>query len=60
MTLKYFKLSEFNCPFLQDQKMNYTFLEKLDRARGLAMDGEKKYLLKLLQGIGQKSTTKTL
>ncbi len=36
MTLKYFKLSEFNCPFLQDQKMNYTFLEKLDYARGLA------------------------
>ena len=36
MTLKYFKLSEFNCPFLKDQKMNYTFLEKLDKARGLA------------------------
>ena len=36
MILKYFKLSEFNCPFLQDQKMNFTFLEKLDYARGLA------------------------
>jgi uncharacterized protein YcbK (DUF882 family) len=36
MTLKYFKLSEFNCPFLQDQKMNYTFLEKLDEAREIA------------------------
>ena len=36
MTLKYFKLSEFNCPFLNDQKMNYTFLEKLDEAREIA------------------------
>ena len=38
MTLKYFKLSEFDCPFEEGSgsKMNYTFLEKLDQARGLA------------------------
>ena len=38
MTLKYFKLSEFDCPFEEGSgsKMNYTFLEKLDYARGLA------------------------
>lgn len=38
MTLKYFKLSEFDCPFEEGSgsKMNYTFLEKLDKARGLA------------------------
>ena len=33
MTLKYFKLSEFDCPFEEGSgsKMNYTFLEKLDK-----------------------------
>tara|TARA_R100000664_G_C2709636_1_gene106924 strand:+ start:147 stop:533 length:387 start_codon:yes stop_codon:yes gene_type:complete len=38
MTLKYFKLSEFDSPDLKGSgsKMNYTFLEKLDQARGLA------------------------
>ena len=43
MTLKYFKLSEFDSPDLEGSgsNMNYTFLEKLDYARGLAMDGEK-------------------
>ena len=38
MTLKYFKLSEFDSPDLKGSgsNMNYTFLEKLDQARGLA------------------------
>jgi len=38
MTLKYFKLSEFDSPDLEGSgsNMNYTFLEKLDQARGLA------------------------
>ena len=38
MTLKYFKLSEFDSPdeVGSSSKMNYTFLEKLDQARGLA------------------------
>ena len=38
MTLKYFKLSEFDSPdeVGSGSKMNYTFLEKLDKARGLA------------------------
>ena len=40
MTLTYFKHSEFNCNCggedCKGEKMNYAFLEKLDRARGLA------------------------
>ena len=38
MNLKYFKLSEFDSPDLEGSgsNMNYTFLEKLDQARGLA------------------------
>ena len=38
MTLKYFKLSEFDSPdeVGSGSNMNYTFLEKLDQARGLA------------------------
>jgi len=38
MTLKYFKLSEFDCPFEEGSgsKMKPEFLEKLDKARGLA------------------------
>ena len=38
MTLKYFKLSEFDSPDKvgSGSNMNYTFLEKLDQARGLA------------------------
>ena len=40
MTLKYFKHSEFNCNCggedCKGEKMNYAFLDKLDRARGLA------------------------
>ena len=38
MNLKYFKLSEFDSPdeVGSGSKMNYTFLEKLDQARGLA------------------------
>ena len=38
MTLKYFKLSEFDCPFEEGSgsKMKPEFLEKLDQARGLA------------------------
>ena len=60
MTLKYFKLSEFNCPFLQDQKMNYTFLEKLDYARGLAMDGEKEVPFKITSGYRTKEYNEDL
>jgi len=40
MTLTYFKHSEFNCNCggedCKGEKMNYAFLEKLDRARGIA------------------------
>ena len=38
MNLKYFKLSEFDSldEVGSGSKMNYTFLEKLDQARGLA------------------------
>ena len=40
MTLTYFKHSEFNCNCgsedCKGEKMNYAFLDKLDRARGLA------------------------
>jgi len=40
VTLTYFKHSEFNCNCggedCKGEKMNYAFLEKLDRARGLA------------------------
>jgi len=38
MTLKYFKLSEFDCPFEEGSgsKMKPEFLEKLDEAREIA------------------------
>jgi len=40
VTLTYFKHSEFNCNCggedCKGEKMNYAFLDKLDRARGLA------------------------
>jgi zinc D-Ala-D-Ala carboxypeptidase len=37
LDLKYFKLSEFDCPCCgSGKKMNYSFLEKLDYARGNA------------------------
>ena len=34
MKLKYFTLDEFNCQVTGDNRMEWDFLEKLDRLRG--------------------------
>ena len=62
MTLKYFKLSEFDSPDLEGSgsNMNYTFLEKLDYARGLAMDGEKEVPFIITSGYRTKEYNKDL
>ena len=33
---KYFKMREFRCPMAKTEKMSHEFVQKLDKARGLA------------------------